>query len=37
MRSIHDSLCCKRLEWIGHLIRMDRSRSEQGMKLEKWR
>jgi hypothetical protein len=23
MRSIEDSDCCKRLEWLGHLIRMD--------------
>ena len=26
MRSLEDSVCCKRLEWLGHLIRMDGGR-----------
>src|SRR6266853_4642950 len=26
MRSLEDSVCCKRLEWLGHLIRMDGNR-----------
>jgi hypothetical protein len=26
MNSLEDSICCKRLEWLGHLIRMDGSR-----------
>src|SRR5271155_1128704 len=26
MRSLEDSVCCKRLEWMGHLIRMDGNR-----------
>ena len=26
MRSLQDSMCCKRLEWLGHLIRMDGNR-----------
>src|SRR3977135_2685509 len=26
MRSLEDSICCKRLEWLGHLIRMDGNR-----------
>ena len=24
--SVEDSMCCKRLEWLGHLIRMDGNR-----------
>ena len=26
LRSLQDSMCCKRLEWLGHLIRMDGNR-----------
>ena len=26
MRSLEDSKCCKQLEWLGHLIRMDGNR-----------
>jgi hypothetical protein len=26
MRSLEDSRCCKQLEWLGHLIRMDGNR-----------
>ena len=26
MRPLADSMCCKRLEWLGHLIRMDGNR-----------
>lgn len=26
VKSIQDSMCCRRLEWLGHLIRMDGNR-----------
>ncbi len=26
MRTVADSLCCRRLEWLGHVIRMDGNR-----------